>query len=93
MTVKADTLPITHLSSFIRLLAGQALAVLSAVLIVLSMPPYGIWPLALVGLLPMLLAQYRILPRRLSSLGTAVTISGIVALYIMDAFLELPNAP
>jgi apolipoprotein N-acyltransferase len=76
-----------------RLLIGLALAGLSTVLIVLSMPPYGVWPLALVGLLPMVLAQYRILPRRLSSLATAVTIGGIVALYIMDAFLELPNAP
>lgn len=93
MKIKSEPLPMTHLSSPVRLLLGLALAGLSAVLIVWSMPPYGIWPLALVGLLPMLLAQYRILPRRFSSLATAVTIGGIVALYIMDAFLELPNAP
>jgi len=82
-----------HLSFVVRLLLGTALSALSAVLLALAMPPYGIWPLALLGLLPMILAQYRVLPPRLSSIATAVTIGGLVALYIMDAFLELPGAP
>lgn len=82
-----------HLSLIIRLLAGIVLSGLSAVLLTLAMPPYGLWPLALIGLLPMIIAQYRILPPRLSSLATAISISGLVALYIMDAFLQLPNAP
>jgi len=82
-----------HLSFTVRLLLGTALSVLSAGLLTLAMPPYGIWPLALLGLLPMILAQYRILPSYLSSMASAVTIGGLVGLYIMDAFLELPGAP
>jgi len=77
----------------IRLLAGVALSVLSAVLLTLAMPPLGIWPFALLGLLPMILAQYRIMPPRLSSVAPAIAIGGLVALYIMDSFLQLPNAP
>jgi hypothetical protein len=82
-----------HLSFVVRLLLGTAPSALSAVLLILAMPPYGIWPLALLGLLPMILAQYRILPSRLSSIASAVTIGGLVGLYIMDAFLQLPGAP
>jgi len=74
-----------HLSFVVRLLLGVALSAVSAVLLTLAMPPYGIWPLALLGLLPMVLA--------LSSIASAVTIGGLVGLYIMDAFLQLPGAP
>lgn len=82
-----------HLSPVLRLLIGVALSSVSAVLLTFSMPPYGIWPLAVLGLLPMVLAQYRVFPRRLSGLAMAITIGGLVGLYIMDAFLSLGNAP
>jgi apolipoprotein N-acyltransferase len=77
----------------VRLLTGIALSALGAVFLTLSMPPYGIWPFALVGLVPTVLAQYRIMPRRLSSLAPAITIGGLVGLYIMEAFLQLGNVP
>jgi apolipoprotein N-acyltransferase len=77
----------------IRLLVGIALSVLGAVLLALSMPPYGIWPLALIGLVPTILAQYRVMPRQVSSLASAITIGGLIGLYIMNAFLQLGNAP
>jgi apolipoprotein N-acyltransferase len=77
----------------VRLLAGISLSALGAVLLTLSMPPYGLWPLAVIGLVPTILAQYRIMPRQLSSLAPAITIGGLVGLYIMKAFLQLANAP
>jgi len=77
----------------IRLLIGIALSALGAALLTLSMPPYGIWPLAVIGLVPTILAQYRVMPRQLSSLALAITIGGLVGLYIMNAFLQLGNAP
>ena len=77
----------------VRLLIGIALSLLGAVLLTLSMPPYGIWPLALIGLVPTVLAQYRVMPRQLSSLAFAITIGGLVGFYIMKAFLQLGNAP
>jgi len=47
---------------------GLTLAALSAALFTLSFPPYGLWPLVFVGLVPMIVAQHRVLPRRLSRL-------------------------
>jgi apolipoprotein N-acyltransferase len=76
-----------------RLLAGIALSALGAALLTLSMPPYGLWPLAVIGLVPTILAQHRIMPGKLSSLAPAITIGGLIGLYIMKAFLQLANAP
>jgi len=82
-----------EMSNVIRLALGIFLSLCSALLLTLSMPPYGIWPLAVIGFLPMILAQYRILPDKISSLASALTIGGLVGFYIMDAFLNLPGAP
>ena len=49
-----------------RISLGLALAGLSAALFTLAFPPYDLWPLIFVGLVPMIVAQYRLLPRRLS---------------------------
>ena len=38
-----------HLSFVVRLLLGTALSAIGAVLLVLAMPPYGIWPYTLFG--------------------------------------------
>jgi apolipoprotein N-acyltransferase len=53
------------------------------------MPPYGIWPLAIIGLIPTIIAQFRIMPAKLSSLASAVSIGLVITLYIMNAFLEM----
>jgi apolipoprotein N-acyltransferase len=72
-----------------RFLVDMVLAALSAVLLMLAMPPYGIWPLALFGLLPIILAPYCILLPRLSSLAAAVIISGLIALYRYGCILAI----
>jgi apolipoprotein N-acyltransferase len=56
----------------IRIIAGLALAALGGGAFVLAFPPYGIWPLALVGWVPVLIAQYRIMPPKWSSLASAM---------------------
>ena len=71
-----------------RLAIGLTLSALSAELLLLSLPPYGVWPLALAGLIPAVIAQYRILPRRLSSLAPAVSIGGFIGVYVLAL---LPN--
>ena len=53
----------------LRFLLGMTLSAASGILLLLAFPPYGIWPLAWVALVPALFAQYRLLPRRLSSLA------------------------
>lgn len=51
---------------------GLALSALSGVMLLLAFPPYGLWPLAWFGLVPGLLAQFRLLPARRSSLASAI---------------------
>ena len=60
-----------NLSTPARIMLGLFLAVLGGLAFVLAFPPYEIWPLALVGFIPVLVAQYRIMPPKLSSLASA----------------------
>ena len=56
----------------VRLAAGIAVSALSGWLFLLAFPPYGLWFLAWFGFVPALLAQYRLLPAKWSSLASAV---------------------
>ena len=56
----------------VRIGVGIALSILSGVMLLLSYPPYGLWPLMWVGFIPMLVAQYRLMPRKWSSLAVAI---------------------
>jgi apolipoprotein N-acyltransferase len=70
----------------LRVIFGLLLAVLSAGLLLLALPPYGIWPCALIGLVPMLFAQYRLLPLRAANLAPAIGIGGFIGLVILSHF-------
>jgi apolipoprotein N-acyltransferase len=48
---------------------GLAMAASSGMLLTLAFPPYDRWPLIFVGLVPAVVAQHRIVPRRLSGLA------------------------
>jgi apolipoprotein N-acyltransferase len=61
-------------SSGARLASGIGLSVLSAILVVLAFPPYQLWPLVLIGWIPMLIAQYHLFPSKWSSLAPALGI-------------------
>ena len=56
------------------------MSIIGGLALVCAFPPYEIWPLALIGFIPILVAQYRILPPKVSSLapaiGTAVWLQG-----------------
>jgi apolipoprotein N-acyltransferase len=62
-------------SNLRRIVFGLILAVTGGFAFVLAFPPYEIWPLVLVGFVPVLVAQHRIMPPKLSSLATAVAIA------------------
>jgi apolipoprotein N-acyltransferase len=50
------------------------LAVISGFAFILAFPPYEIWPLIFIGWVPVLVAQHRVMPAKLSSLPTAIAI-------------------
>jgi apolipoprotein N-acyltransferase len=63
-----------NLSNPLRILIGLVLSVVSGLAFVLAFPPYEIWPLIFIGWIPLQIAQFRIMPKRLSSLASAVAI-------------------
>ena len=65
-----------------RFALGLIFSALSGILLLLSFPPYGLWPLAWVALVPALFAQYRLLPQKWSQLATA-----LYALFWLGPFL------
>jgi apolipoprotein N-acyltransferase len=69
-----------------RLVAGLALASLSALLATWAFPPYGWWFLIWVAWAPMVVAQQRVLPARWSGLAPAVGIGGFYAGYLHGLF-------
>ncbi len=71
---------------WIRLGIGLALAALSAILLTLSFPPYNLWPFIWVGFVPMLVAQFRVMPRQVSSLASAIAIGGWLGGYLVPIF-------
>jgi apolipoprotein N-acyltransferase len=58
----------------LRFAIGVALSVFSGGMLLISFPPYGIWPLAWIAFVPYLFAQYRLFPRKWSSLAPALAL-------------------
>ncbi len=73
-------------SNFIRTLIGLALSVLSGLMLTASFAPYNMWALIFIAFLPLLIAQYRVMPAKLSSLASAVFIGTWLYLYFGPSF-------
>ncbi len=56
----------------IRFSLGITLSALSGVMLLLAFPPYGIWWLAWFAFAPGIFAQFRLFPRKYSSLASAI---------------------
>ncbi len=76
----------SHKSSVLRIGGGILLSAASAILLTLSFPPYRFWYFIWFGFVPMLIAQFRLMPQRLSSLASAVTIGGWLGGYLVPIF-------
>lgn len=76
-----------------RILAGLALSLLSAVLLVVIWQPFGnLWWLTIVAFVPMYVAQYRVLPRRWSAVPVALAFTGYyLALWLLTASVISPG--
>jgi apolipoprotein N-acyltransferase len=69
-----------------RILIGAALGLVSAGMLILAFPPYNVWPLIFVAFLPMLLADYRVLPMRFAGLGSGIGIGMWLLVYLTMIF-------
>ena len=71
---------------FLKLILGLILSVLSAFMLIFSFSPYNLSYLVLIGFVPMLVSQYKVLPERISSIAPAITIGCFLGFYLMDVF-------
>ena len=69
-----------------RVLIGATLGLISAAMLILAFPPYNVWPLIFLAWPPMLLADYRVLPKRLAGLGSGIGIGGWLIVYLTMIF-------
>ena len=74
MTTATDTketkIPMTRSQKY-RFVLGILLSAISGVMLLLSFPPYGLWPLIWIACIPYRFAQYRLFPMKWSSLAEA----------------------
>jgi apolipoprotein N-acyltransferase len=77
---------IFRFSSAVRIVLGVLLSFLGGVALTLAFPPYQLWPLALFGYVPVLVAQFRILPPRLSALAPAIGVATWLQGYLGPVF-------
>lgn len=69
-----------------RIVLGVLLGALSALMLILAFPPYNLWPLIFLAFVPMLLADYRVLPRRWAGLGSAIGWGAWLFVYLTAIF-------
>ncbi len=65
-----------------KFILGIVLSAISGVMLLLAFPPYGIWPLAWIALVPSRFATHKLLPLKWSSLGES-----IAALFWLGPFM------
>ncbi|MDP4013689.1 MAG: nitrilase-related carbon-nitrogen hydrolase [Candidatus Nanopelagicales bacterium] len=71
------SLPTEPPTSTRKTLLGLGLSAVSAVMLYVTCDGHGsLWPLIIVGFVPMYVAQYRLLPRRLSGLAVGIAFFG-----------------
>lgn len=69
-----------------RIAAGIGVSALTAVMLILAFHPYNVWYLAFIALVPMLIAQHRILPRKWSGLASAIGVGGWLFVFLASMF-------
>jgi len=69
-----------------RIAVGLILSFVSGIMLTASFAPYNTWPLIFVAFLPLIIAQYRVMPAKLSSLAPAVMIGVWMYLYFGPSF-------
>lgn len=74
------------LTNSFRIILGLILSITGGIAWVLAFPPYEIWPLVFIGFVPVLIAQHRIMPTKISSLASGVGIAVWLQGYLGPVF-------
>lgn len=69
-----------------RFAIGIVLCAFTALMLILAFHPYNVWPLAFFALVPMLIAQYRLLPLKWCGLSQAIGVGGWLAVFLPGMF-------
>jgi len=84
----SQTVASTKTNTAVRILVGVALSLMGGLMLTASFAPYNAWPLIFVAFLPTIIAQYRVLPAKFSSLASAVMSGSWVYLYFGPSFFS-----
>ncbi len=76
----------TRTNTAARIVVGVALSAVSGIMLTAAFAPYKVWPLIFIAFLPLIIAQYRVLPAKFSSLASAVMAGLWVYLYFGPSF-------
>jgi apolipoprotein N-acyltransferase len=71
-----------------RTVVGVGLSVISGIMLTSAFAPYNAWPLVFVAFVPLIIAQYRVMPAKLSSLAPATMIGTWLYLYFGPSFFR-----
>ncbi|MBD3362250.1 hypothetical protein GF362_00845 [Candidatus Dojkabacteria bacterium] len=69
-----------------KILIGILFSLLSAILLIISLPPGKYWYCIFIALVPSILAQYRIMPKKFSSLAPAIYNAVWLGVFFIDIF-------
>jgi apolipoprotein N-acyltransferase len=69
-----------------RIAGGVALSLVSGIMLTAAFAPYNAWPLVFVAFIPLIIAQYRVMPAKFSSLASATMIGTWLYLYFGPSF-------
>ncbi len=69
-----------------RIFSGLGLSSLTALMLILAFHPYNLWFLAFIALIPMKVAELRVLPLRWSGLASATGIGGWLLIFLGGMF-------
>ncbi len=76
-------------STLLNIMLGLLLSVAGGLAFVLAFPPYEIWPLAMFGFVPILVAQHRLMPEKFSSAATGVGLGVWLQGYLGPVFAPI----
>ncbi len=72
--------------SWTRILIGVLVSALTSWMLILAFHPFNQWYLAFIALIPMLIAQHRILPIKLSGLALGIGVGGWLLIFLTSMF-------